>query len=374
MSRASRGYLQRVRIVVKIGSSSLVDPVGGCRLDVIEQIATDIATVASDNVHVVLVSSGAIATGLGVLGRRRRPDDLPSLQAASAVGQGALFSHWSAACDRHGIQTAQVLLTMHDAAQRAAWVNARTTLEQLIAWRVVPIVNENDTTATDEITFGDNDTLAAQVAVSLRADLLVLLTDTDGIYTEHPDSPTAQRIERVDDRSLLHRIDVASPGSHWGSGGMRSKIIATEMASQGGVDTVVTASTHARILQRLRAGESLGTRIIADARRGSSFKFWLRHAKRTAGTLTVDDGARDAIVLRGASLLAVGVTSVDGAFRAGDAVDILTGSGDVVAKGIVDYDAAELRGMLIDAQTRRRCREVIHRDQLVLITAVSAST
>ncbi|MCW2949999.1 MAG: glutamate 5-kinase, partial [Thermoleophilia bacterium] len=198
-----------MRIVVKIGSSSLVDATGLPRLEVIERLTADIAQVVAAGHAVIVVSSGAIATGLGLLAHGARPTELPALQAASAVGQGELFATWSAAFVRHEQRAAQVLLTMHDAAHRTTWTNARNTLEQLLAWRVVPIVNENDTTATDEITFGDNDALAAQVAVAVGASTLVLLTDTEGLYTDHPDRPGAELVREVDDHSLLQRVDTA---------------------------------------------------------------------------------------------------------------------------------------------------------------------
>ena len=359
-----------MRIVVKIGSSSLVDHAGQRQVGLLGQLVDDIAGVVDAGHDVILVSSGAIATGLGILGRDRRPTELPALQAASAVGQGELFATWSSLFQLRGVRAGQVLLTMHDAAHRSSWVNARGTLEQLLAWRVVPIVNENDTTATDEITFGDNDALAAQVAVSLDADLLLLLTDTDGLYTEHPDTPGAELIRTVDDHSLLRRIDTATSGSHWGSGGMRSKVIAAEMAGSGGVVTHIARASTPGIVARILGGDHVGTRIASDERRGSSFKLWLRYAKRPSGTVVVDDGARSAIVDRGASLLPVGVASVDGGFHPGDAVDIVDQSGTAFAKGIVEYGAGELGRLAGDSDAARGAPEAVHRDQLVLLGAV----
>jgi glutamate 5-kinase len=358
-----------VRIVVKIGSSSLVDDSGHRQVGLLGQLVDDIAAAMSDGHHVVVVSSGAIATGLGILGRDRRPTDLPALQAASAVGQGALFATWSSLFELRGVRAAQVLLTMHDAAHRSSWINARGTLEQLLDWRVVPVVNENDTTATDEITFGDNDALAAQVAVALDADLLVLLTDTDGLYTEHPDSPDATLIEQVDDHSLLHRVDTASSGSHWGSGGMRSKVIAAEMAGSGGVVTCIARAAEPGIVRRVIAGDRIGTRIAAHIRQGSAFKLWLRHAKPSVGTIHVDAGAYAAIVERGASLLPVGIVAVDGDFHVGDAVDVAGPSGEPFAKGIVEHSGSELTRLIKRRDAARGALETIHRDQLVLLAA-----
>jgi glutamate 5-kinase len=361
-----------MRIVVKVGSSSLVSTSGQLQLGQLGAIVDDVASVIEAGHDVVLVSSGAIATGLGVLGKTTRPRELPALQAASAVGQGALFAMWSSMFAQRRVTAAQVLLTMHDASHRTAWVNARNTLEQLLAWRGVPIVNENDTTATDEITFGDNDTLAAQVAVSLNADLLVLLTDTEGLYTEHPDNPDAILIDTVDDHSLLHRIDTAQAGSHWGSGGMRSKVIAAEMASVGGTTTFICRAATERVVTRLAAGEHLGTRVVADQRRGSSFKLWLRYAKRPAGSITVDAGAHRAIVDAGASLLPVGIATVDGTFQAGDAVTVACDEHGEFAKGIVEYAAPELTRLAGDKHAARGALEAIHRDQLVVYDSILA--
>ena len=358
-----------MRIVVKIGSSSLVDAAGQRQVGLLGQLVDDIAAVVLAGHDVVLVSSGAIATGLGILGHDRRPTELPALQAASAVGQGELFATWSSLFQLRGVRSGQVLLTMHDAMHRSSWVNARGTLEQLLAWRVVPIVNENDTTATDEITFGDNDALAAQVAVSLDADLLLLLTDTEGLYTEHPDSPRAELIRSVDDHSLLRRIDTATTGSHWGSGGMRSKVVAAEMAGTGGVVTHIARAATKGIVARIVGGEHVGTRIASHERRGSSFKLWLRYAKRPRGTVVVDDGARAAILERGASLLPIGVTSVEGGFHAGDAVDVVDEAGAAFAKGIAEYGATELARLADDPEAARGAPEAVHRDQLVLLGA-----
>jgi glutamate 5-kinase len=368
------GYRTDVRIVVKIGSSSLVDSTGRRQVGLLGQLVDDVAGLLEAGHEVVVVSSGAIATGLGILGQQRRPTELPALQAASAIGQGALFATWSSLFELRGVHAAQVLLTMHDAAHRSSWVNARATLEQLLEWGAVPIVNENDTTATDEITFGDNDALAAQVAVALDADLLVLLTDTAGLYTEHPDSPDATLIEHVDDHSLLRRIDTAERGSHWGSGGMRSKVIAAEMAGTAGVVTWIARAAEPGIVGRLVAGEHLGTRIASHARSGSAFKLWLRYAKRTSGTVVVDRGAHAAIAERGASLLPIGIDSVRGTFHPGDAVDIVALDHDTpFAKGIVEYSHAELARLAATPDDARGALEAVHRDQLVLVVPTAAA-
>ncbi len=359
-----------MRIVVKIGSSSLVHADGTPDHAGIAALVADVAAAHGAGHRVVVVSSGAIATGLGMLGHAERPSELPALQAASAVGQGALFAVWSSLFAQTGLRAAQVLLTMHDATHRTSWVNARNTLDQLLDWGVVPIVNENDTTATDEITFGDNDTLAAQVAVAIEADALLLLTDTDGLYTEHPANPGAQLIDRVDDHSLLRRIDTATPGSHWGSGGMRSKVIAAEMASAGGATTFIAHARAAGIVNRISSGEHIGTRVAADRRQGTSFKLWLRYAKQPRGVLHIDEGASTALVERGASLLPVGITAVEGSFIAGDAVAVHCAvRGGEIARGLVGYASSELTRRIDDRDLQRGAPEAIHRDQLVVFAA-----
>lgn len=355
-----------MRIVAKVGSSSLVDARGQRQLGLIGGLVEDVAATVQAGHQVVLVSSGAIAVGLGLLGREERPDELPALQAASAVGQGALFSTWSTLLDMRGVRAAQVLLTMHDAAHRTSWRNARNTLERLLAWGIVPIVNENDTTATDEITFGDNDMLAAQVAVALGASHLVLLTDTAGLFTAHPDAPGASLLRDVDTTATLRAIDTAGPGSSWGSGGMRSKVVAAEMASAGGVTSWIASAGEPGVVGRIADGQHVGTRVAAGLRRGSSFKVWLRHARRPAGVVRVDEGAERALVEGGASLLAIGVRAVDGDFRAGDVVDVARDGVGSFATGIVEYGSGELAAMVGSPETARGMREAIHRDQLAV--------
>lgn len=355
-----------MRIVVKIGSSSLVGPRGTLDHDLINDISQQISQLVREDHQVILVCSGAIATGLGILGQRTRPTKLRALQAASAVGQGALFSKLAAAMMQHEQRCAQVLLTMHDAAHRASWRNARGTLEQLLRWGIVPIVNENDTTATDEITFGDNDSLAAQVAGSLRADLLLLLTDIDGLYTENPSNSAARLIELVEDQSLLDEVDLASEGSHWGSGGMRSKVIAAAMASTSGCGTRIARASSPNVILRAAANEPMGTYFVPKERRESAFQLWLRHAKKVRGRLHIDAGALDAICARGASLLPVGIDRASGAFEPGDAIEIICDD-QAVARGICQYGSEELQALITDSSEARGKSEAVHRDEMVLI-------
>jgi glutamate 5-kinase len=354
--------MKRRAVVVKVGSSTLVDGRGRARARVFSHVAAEVAELAADSTPVVIVSSGAIALGLGALGVTQRPRRLAELQAASAVGQSLLVRRWERALGRRQARGAQVLLTVGDIHRRDGYLNARRTLETLMGWGMVPIVNENDSTATDEISFGDNDALAAQVAVLLRARLLVLLTDIDGLYDRAPARPGAELIDEVRDHRLLDALDVGVGGSSWGSGGMRSKVVAAEMASTGGVAAVIASGRRPGMLRSAALGERVGTRFRADPRPLSAYKLWIRYGKPVRGRLHVDEGARGAVVSRGTSLLAVGLVSVDGSFAAGDAVEICAG-GEPFAIGISHRSAAEQRNLA----GVRGVDEAVHRDNLVVL-------
>jgi glutamate 5-kinase len=266
-----------------------------------------------------------------------------------------------------------VLLTAADLQARSTYLNARATLRRLLEWDVVPVVNENDSTATDEITFGDNDALAAQVAVLLQARLLVLLTDADGLFDRDPSQPEARLIERVDDHRLLHELDTSSaPGSAWGSGGMRSKVVAAEMSTAAGIPAVICNGLDPGALATVLGGGSAGTRFAAQEARYSSFKLWLRYAKPSQGTVVVDAGAARALREGGTSLLPVGIVDVRGGFDAGDAIHVAEAD-LVIGKGICNYSAAELRRVmgLKSVQVRevlpRATEEAVHRDYFVLV-------
>jgi len=297
---------------------------------------------------------------------------MDELQAASAVGQGDLFRSYEGRLAVHGTRSAQVLLTAGDIATRINYLNARQTLLRLISWEVVPVVNENDTTATDEITFGDNDFLAAQVAILLSARLLVLLTDIDGLFTGDPRiEREAKRIAEVRDFTELRGLEIGDRTSTFGSGGMRSKVAAAEMASQAGIMATICNGTSDGSLTAAAAGESVGTRFAAQSSKTSSFKLWLKYAKPIRGRVVVDDGAARVLREKGSSLLPVGITAIEGEFEAGDAVEVAT-NGSAVGKGIVDFSAVELarvRGMK-SQQVREllphAADEVIHRDRFVL--------
>jgi glutamate 5-kinase len=335
-------------LVVKLGSSLVVDEQGRPRRALLRHRAAEIAEIVEGGTPVCVVSSGAIALGLRRLGLAKRPSSLPRLQAASALGQAALQRAWQDVLEPHGVEVAQILLTSAEIGERRAYVNVRSALGALFALGAVPVVNENDATATDEISFGDNDALAAQVAVLVRARLLVLLTSVPGVLREGV---------LIEDGAAA-RSAVFGPGSPLGRGGMESKVAAAELAAGAGIATVIADGTGKDVLTAALAGRAPGTRFAA-AEGAPAFKLWLRHGKRIAGQIAVDAGARKAIVEGGASLLAVGVSGWEGNFRAGDGVELVGPDGAVFARGIASVDAAELAG-------RPAKLEAVHRDRLVL--------
>jgi glutamate 5-kinase len=360
-------------LVVKLGSSIVAADDGELRADVLDSVCAQVAELERGGGRVVMVTSGAIARGMRLLGLDGRPRGMDALQAASAVGQGDLFRAYESRLASEGARAAQVLLTAADIAARTNYLNARQTLRRLLEWGVVPVVNENDTTATDEITFGDNDFLAAQVAVLLDARLLVLLSDVDGLFSADPAlDPAARPIGEVSDFSELDELQIGDRTSAFGSGGMRSKVAAAEMASEAGIAaTICNGTTHGTLLEAVRGGAT-GTRFAARTGRVSSFKLWLKYAKPTRGRLSVDAGAARVLRESGSSLLPVGITAVDGDFEAGDSVEVTT-DGAVIGRGIADYSASELRQVkgLKSAEVRERlphaADEVIHRDRFVLV-------
>jgi glutamate 5-kinase len=364
-------------VVVKLGSSIVADPRGEVRADVLAQVCDAVGAAHRGGDAVVLVTSGAIARGMRLMGLPSRPAAMAELQAASAVGQGPLYRVYSELLAEREVPSAQVLLTFFDLSARTHYLNARTTLRTLLGWRVVPVINENDTTTTDEISFGDNDFLAAQVAILLDADRLVLLTDTDGLHTADPSrDPAAKLVEDVRSFAELEALDIGFSASPLGSGGMRSKVVAAEMATAAGIPATIARGTDPVALAAALAGERTGTRFHPQRGRVSSFKLWLRYAKPSRGTLTVDAGAERALRERGTSLLPVGILAVSGEFDAGDAVEVLAADGPAparpIGKGIVNYSAAELhriRGMKSEAVRSvlpRAAEEAVHRDYFVL--------
>jgi glutamate 5-kinase len=361
-------------VVLKLGSSIVADDEGRPRADVLQHVCDEAAELHRGGRDVVIVTSGAIARGMGVMRFPVRPTAIEELQAASAVGQGKLYRVYDELLHAQGIATAQVLLTFSDLnGERSHYLNARQTLRKLLDWRVVPVINENDTTATDEISFGDNDFLAAQVAILLGAEALILLTSTDGLYTADPRLDSDARVvPLVEDFSMLEGLDIRQTTTTHGSGGMRSKVVAAEMATAAGIPTVIAnGRTPGAIVAAAAGGEPVGTRFAAREQRATSFKLWLKYAKPTRGRIGVDAGAARALREGGTSLLPVGIVAVDGEFEAGDAVEVTLG-GDVVGKGIANYGAAELRRVqgMKSEQVReivpRASEEAIHRDYFVL--------
>ncbi len=349
-------------VVIKLGSSTLVDARGRLRKSRLDRIAAEIGALSTDT-PICIVSSGAIALGLGHLDRIDRPGTVAELQAAAAVGQALLQQAWQRALGRSERGTGQVLLAASDFERRESYLNARHTLETLLAWGITPIVNENDSTATQEITFGDNDALAAQVAVLLGARLLVLLTDQEGLYTRDPQHPDAAFVREVPDASVLEGVDTTAAGSGWGSGGMRSKVVAAEMARAGGSACVIANGGRSGAIAAAIAGESVGTHFPAKGSSPSAYKLWLRHALPTPGRIEVDGGARKALEQDGASLLPVGIKAVSGRFAAGDGVELVDASGAVFARGIAEIGHAELKQQI----GRRDADPAVHRDRLVLL-------
>jgi glutamate 5-kinase len=361
------------RVVVKVGSSSLTTASGGLDADRVDALVDVLAKARDgDAKEIVLVSSGAIAAGLAPLGLAKRPKDLARQQAAASVGQGLLVARYTASFARYGVRVGQVLLTADDTSRRAHYRNAYRTLDKLLAMGALPVVNENDTVATDEIRFGDNDRLAALVAHLVRADLLVLLSDVDGLYDGPPSTPGAARIAEVTGPEDLAGVSIGSAGrAGVGTGGMVTKVEAARIAAAAGIPVVLTAASSAA---DALAGRETGTFFHPTGRRSADRLLWLAHASAPRGALRLDAGAVRAVVDRRKSLLAAGVTGVDGQFSAGDPVDLLDENGHAVARGLVNFDAKELP-RLLGRSTRELARElgpayereVVHRDDLVVL-------
>ena len=367
------------RVVVKVGSSSLTLSGGGVDVERVRELVNVIGARVRAGSQVVLVSSGAIATGFPRLGLQRRPRDLATQQAAASVGQGLLLSQYSLAFAEHGITVGQVLLTADDMTRRSHYRNAQRTLEKLLEMGVVPIVNENDTVATDEIRLGDNDRLAALVSHLVHADALVLLSDVDGLYDGPPGKGEARLISEVADAGNLPGVEIGGVGAAGvGLGGMATKVEAARIATAAGIPVVLAKAASAA---DALAGAEIGTVFAPTGRRTPTRLLWLGHASTPQGRLVLDEGAVKAVTVRRLSLLPAGVTRVEGDFVAGDPVDLLDENGHTVARGLVNFDSAELPG-LIGRSTRDLARErgpeyereVIHRDDLVILDGNSAGS
>lgn len=366
------------KVVVKIGSALITN--GGRGLDhkSITRWSDQMAQLRLSGIDVVLVSSGSVAEGITRLGLNKRPQSIHQLQAAAAIGQMGLVQAYEVCFQRHGIHSAQVLLTHEDLSNRKRYLNARSTLKTLLDYGTVPVVNENDTVATDEIRFGDNDTLAALVANLIEADLLIILTDQKGLYDSNPShNPQARFIDKADadDEKLL---DFAEPSAgSLGQGGMLTKIIAAQKASRSGASTVIAYGCEDNVIKRVVNGESIGTYLKATKGQMAARKQWLAGHMRCAGELILDDGAVRVLQKSGASLLPIGVKEVRGVFKRGEVVSCLSPQGKEIARGLVNYPDDEARKIIGHASRDisqllgyEDEEELIHRDNLILLKAV----
>ncbi|MEN8113040.1 MAG: glutamate 5-kinase [Actinomycetota bacterium] len=356
-------------VVVKIGSSSLTEGGGRIDGDAVERVVAQIAELRGLGHLAALVSSGAVAAGLPALGVETRPKDVPGLQAAAAVGQGRLIERYARAFDRHDLVVGQVLLTRDVLASREPHLHARAALDRLLDLGVVPIVNENDTVVVDELRFGDNDRLAAIVSHLVGAGLLVILTDTPGLYAHDPRlvaEPELLSAVRHSDEAL-DRLRGENGAGAFGSGGVATKVAAARMAAYSGIPTVVTAAGDPDAVRSAVAGEDVGTWVEPRPDALGARKLWIAFSLPALGTLTVDEGAVAALIDGGRSLLAAGICAVDGEFARGDAVEVIDRTGRLVGKGLAGLTAKTLRGVLGE-HTSVAGGAAIHRDDLILLT------
>ena len=364
---------QAKRVVLKVGSSSLTGSAGSA-LDAsaVGKIVELATTLRARGAEVLIVSSGAIAAGLAPLKLTSRPKDLPTQQAAASVGQGLLIAKYNELFTEHSIVSSQVLLTTEDVVRRSHYNTAQQTLSRLLALGVVPIINENDSVGTAEIRFGDNDRLAALVALLVQADLLVLISDIDALYDAHPSQPGAKAIHEVSNFADINSIDVSGVGSSGvGSGGMVTKIEAARIATSAGTPMLLTSLAQSA---DALSGKEFGTIFHAHESKTNSRLLWLAHASTPRGRLILDDGAIKAVLERGVSLLPAGVTAVEGSFISGDTVELASKDGLVIARGLVAFDADEIPQMLGRSTKELAAslgaeyeRELVHRDDLVLL-------
>lgn len=370
----SQGLAELRRIVVKVGTNLLRGDQEGLNLDLMDALAVQIEQVRRRGIDVILVSSGSVGAGAYVMGFDEPPVDTNARQALAAIGQSRLMHHYKGVFKRHGMKVAQVLLTRNSMDNRKRYLNARTTFETLLEWNVLPIVNENDTVAIEELTFGDNDQLSALIAAKVDAELLILLTDVDGLYDRPPSEREAQRIPVVHHLRELPQVRYESPSTGtFGLGGMRSKLEAVRLATRTGILTFIGPGRLPGILDKVLDGEDVGTWCEASTRRMPARKRWLALGKRWGGgKVQIDGGAEEALLLGGKSLLPSGVVKVDQEFEAGDLVSVCCSTVEI-ARGLVRYSSGELnsvKGMktseIAQILGERQSYEVIHRDDMVL--------
>ncbi len=363
------------RIVVKIGSNILADERDGLDAGKVASIASDVAAVHDSGYDVVVVSSGAIAAGMGKLGLKEKPKDIKLKQAAAAAGQSILMWAYERSFATYGKKVAQVLLTREDLSDRKRYINSKNTLLTLLSFRLVPVINENDTVATDEIKFGDNDNLASLVASLVEAERLIILSDVDGLFTEDPrHSSRARLIRRVDDITPEIEKTAGSAGSIIGTGGMYSKVLAAKRAVTHGIIVHIISGRKAGLLPSLMEGVNHGTLFVPKTEKMSSRKGWIAYGSRSKGSLVIDDGAVKALVERGKSLLPSGIVSVEGNFDTGDAVYCRDIKGNRIAKGLTNYSSSEIERIkgrktseIENTLGYKYSDEAIHRDNLVLL-------
>lgn len=360
-----------MRVVAKIGTSSLTDQLGVIDAAIIDTVCDQLAVLRAADHEVLLVSSGAVSAGVAALGLPARPTDVITLQAISAAGQSRLMEHYNRSLSRYSLVAAQMLLVPHDFVDRRQYLHARQTLSRLLELGCIPIINENDALASDEIRYGDNDRIAALVAHNVSADVLVLLTDTPGLYTADPRTdPTARLVEVVAADDPLLSVAATASGSSRGSGGMASKLSAARMASWSGVRAVIAKADQPNVLIDAVNGVAVGTTFLASSRNLPARKLWIGFATNVEGALVIDDGARRALLERGTSLLPAGIVEVVGEFGEGDVVDVRDLTGVTVARGISLCDADVLRSVRGKRTTdlpAHVAHEAIHRDDLLVL-------
>jgi glutamate 5-kinase len=378
MTSCERAKLKSAhRIVVKVGTKIICGSTGHLDLQRMERLVQDLASLWEEGREVILVSSGSIGAGVGRLGLLpNKPRTIPEKQAAAAVGQGILMQHYETYFTPQGIIVAQVLLTREDMTSRERYLNARHTLQSLLGFRAIPIVNENDTVAVEEIRFGDNDTLAALVACLVDADLLILLTDLDGYYTDDPQkNMDAELIPEIHKITPEIEAGAGGRGSALATGGMETKLMAAKITMQAGIPLVIASGMRKGILQTVLEGESVGTLFVPQDDRMQARKFWIAFGSPVQGKVFIDDGAADALLKKGKSLLPSGVVRVEGTFTAGNVVGIIGMSGQEIARGISNYPIEELQ--LIKGHNSREIQkilgyhdydEVVHRDNLTIVS------
>jgi glutamate 5-kinase len=362
------------RVVIKVGSSLVTNEGRGLDAEAISRWGSEIAALRAMGKEIILVSSGAIAEGMKRLGWAKRPSQMHELQAAAAVGQMGLAQVYETCFAAHGLKTAQVLLTHEDLADRTRYLNARTTLVTLLNLGVVPIINENDTVVTDEIKFGDNDTLGALVSNLVDADCLVILTDQTGLYTADPrKDSSAQLLASVTAGDTYLEEIAGGAGSLIGKGGMITKVLAAKRAATAGIDTIVASGREANVLQRLANGEMVGTQFNAPSQRLAARKQWMADHLQLRGQIKLDKGARNALVNEGKSLLPIGVTDVFGEFERGEVVAVLDHDGLEVARGLINYSSSEAKRIMRKPSSEIQSilgfieeSELMHRNNLVL--------